>query len=179
MAFLEGAVFAVLFICLLFVIRLYIVVTTGSTHQPGIKGPVAVLVVAGSGGHTAEILRLMECLSAAYTPRHYVIADTDRMSEEKICNFESPKRLSNSVSQFTICRIPRSREVHQSWSFSVISTLNALWYSLPLVFRLRPDMQVFLPPELQRLDLWLLSATCRPCVPADNCYYRCCYWLCY
>ncbi|XP_044032421.1 UDP-N-acetylglucosamine transferase subunit ALG14 homolog isoform X3 [Siniperca chuatsi] len=140
MAFLEGAVFAVLFICLLFVIRLYIVVTTGSTHQPGIKGPVAVLVVAGSGGHTAEILRLMECLSAAYTPRHYVIADTDRMSEEKICNFESPKRLSNSVSQFTICRIPRSREVHQSWSFSVISTLNALWYSLPLVFRLRPDM---------------------------------------
>lgn len=44
------------------------------------------------------------------------------------------------VPQFTICRIPRSREVHQSWSSSVVSTLDALRYSLPLVFRLRPDM---------------------------------------
>ncbi|XP_070784555.1 UDP-N-acetylglucosamine transferase subunit ALG14 [Enoplosus armatus] len=140
MAFLLtlGAVFAV--ICLLFIIRLYIVVTTGSNYQPGTKGPVAVLVVAGSGGHTTEILRLMECLSPAYTPRHYVIADTDRMSEEKICAFEASKGHSDSESEFTICRIPRSREVRQSWSSSVISTLNALRYSLPLAFRLRPDM---------------------------------------
>ncbi|XP_036935466.1 UDP-N-acetylglucosamine transferase subunit ALG14 homolog isoform X2 [Acanthopagrus latus] len=92
------------------------------------------------GGHTSEILRVMECLSAAYTPRHYVIADTDRMSEEKICTLENLNRHSDRDPQFTICRIPRSREVHQSWSSSVISTLNALRFSLPLVFRLRPDM---------------------------------------
>ncbi|XP_035517382.1 UDP-N-acetylglucosamine transferase subunit ALG14 homolog [Morone saxatilis] len=140
MAFLVEVVFAVLILCLLIIIRLYIVVKTGSKYQPGAKGPVAVLVVAGSGGHTSEILRLMEGLSAGYRPRHYVIADTDRMSEEKICTFESSKQHSDSESQFTICRIPRSREVHQSWSSSVISTLNALRYSLPLVFRLRPDM---------------------------------------
>ncbi|KAM7390899.1 hypothetical protein PAMA_008887 [Pampus argenteus] len=125
--------------------RLHIVVKTGSNHKPGAEGPVAALVVAGSGGHTTEILRLMESLSAAYTPRHYVIADTDRMSEEKICTFESSKQHSDSqtcstVCQFTIHRIPRSREVHQSWSSSVLSTLSALCYSLPLVFRLRPDM---------------------------------------
>ncbi|GLD54921.1 UDP-N-acetylglucosamine transferase subunit ALG14 homolog, partial [Lates japonicus] len=140
MALLEGVVFAVLLICLLFIIRLYIVVKSGPKYKPGTKGPIAVLVVAGSGGHTTEILRLMESLSAAYTPRHYIIADTDRMSEEKICTFESSKQHSDSESQFTICRIPRSREVHQSWSSSVVSTLNALRYSLPLVFRLRPDM---------------------------------------
>ncbi|XP_054478824.1 UDP-N-acetylglucosamine transferase subunit ALG14 homolog [Anoplopoma fimbria] len=139
MAFLVGAAFAVLLICVLVIVRLYHVVNTGSSYKPGTKGPVAVLVVAGSGGHTTEILRLIECLSEAYTPRHYVIADTDRMSEEKICTFESSKH-SDSESQFTICRIPRSREVHQSWSSSVISTLDALRYSLPLVFRLRPDM---------------------------------------
>nr|ACQ58824.1 UDP-N-acetylglucosamine transferase subunit ALG14 homolog [Anoplopoma fimbria] len=139
MAFLVGAAFAVLLICALVIVRLYHVVNTGSSYKPGTKGPVAVLVVAGSGGHTTEILRLIECLSEAYTPRHYVIADTDRMSEEKICTFESSKH-SDSESQFTICRIPRSREVHQSWSSSVISTLDALRYSLPLVFRLRPDM---------------------------------------
>uniref|UniRef100_UPI0037E84E9B UDP-N-acetylglucosamine transferase subunit ALG14 isoform X2 n=1 Tax=Semicossyphus pulcher TaxID=241346 RepID=UPI0037E84E9B len=129
MVFLVGVTFAILLICLLFIIRLYIVVKSGSDSQPGIKG-----------GHTSEILRLMECLSAAYTPRHYVIADTDGMSEERICTFESSKQHSNSESQFTIFRIPRSREVHQSWSSSLISTLNALWYSFPLVFRLRPDM---------------------------------------
>lgn len=56
-----------------------------------------------SGGHTTEILRLMESLSAAYTPRHYVIADTDRMSEEKICTFESSKQHSDSESQVYNC----------------------------------------------------------------------------
>ncbi|XP_073344537.1 UDP-N-acetylglucosamine transferase subunit ALG14 [Pagrus major] len=140
MAFLVGAVLVVLLTCLLFLIRLYIVVKSGSNYKPGTKGSVAVLIVAGSGGHTSEILRVMECLSAAYTPRHYVIADTDRMSEEKICTLESFNQHSDSDPQFTICRIPRSREVQQSWSSSVISTLNALRYSLPLVFRLRPDM---------------------------------------
>ncbi|XP_042366583.1 UDP-N-acetylglucosamine transferase subunit ALG14 homolog [Plectropomus leopardus] len=137
---LLGAVFVVLFTCLLFILRLYSVVKTGSSCKPGTRRPVTILVVAGSGGHTTEILRLMECLSAAYTPRHYVIADTDRMSEEKICSFETSRQHSDSESQFTICRVPRSREVHQSWSSSVISTLDALRYSLPLVFRLRPDM---------------------------------------
>ncbi|XP_030612858.1 UDP-N-acetylglucosamine transferase subunit ALG14 [Archocentrus centrarchus] len=140
MMLLLGAALTALPLCLVFIIRLYIVLKTGPNHKPGAKGPVAVLVVAGSGGHTTEILRLLEYMSAAYTPRHYVIADTDRMSEEKICTFEKFKQQSDSKSQFTICRIPRSREVHQSWSSSVVSTLNALWYSLPLVFRIRPDM---------------------------------------
>nr|XP_033494999.1 UDP-N-acetylglucosamine transferase subunit ALG14 homolog [Epinephelus lanceolatus] len=140
MALLEGVVLAVILTCLLLIIRLFTVVKTGSNYKPGAKGPVSVVVVAGSGGHTTEVLRLMECLSAAYTPRHYVIADSDRMSEEKICTFERSRQHSDSESQFTICWIPRSREVHQSWSSSVISTLNALLYSLPLMFRLRPDM---------------------------------------
>ncbi|XP_020494258.1 UDP-N-acetylglucosamine transferase subunit ALG14 homolog [Labrus bergylta] len=139
MSFLVGVALAVLLITFLIIIRLYVVVKNGSSYHPGAKGAVTVLVVAGSGGHTTEILRLMECLSEAYTPRHYVIADTDRMSEEKINTFESSKQHSKE-SQFTICRIPRSREVHQSWGSSVISTLNALRYSFPLVFRLRPDM---------------------------------------
>lgn len=126
-------------ITFLLFLRFYNVVKNGSNYRPGTTGPVSVLVVAGSGGHTSEILRLMECLSTAYTPRHYVIAETDRMSAEKIYTFENSKELSEK-SKFTISRIPRSREVHQSWSSSVISTLNALQYSLPLIFRLRPDM---------------------------------------
>lgn len=30
--------------------------------------------------------------------------------------------------------------MHQSWTSSVVSTLNALRYSLPLVFKVRPDV---------------------------------------
>lgn len=45
---LEGVLFLLL-ISLLFIIRLYIVVKTGPKRQPGTRGPVAVLVVAGSG----------------------------------------------------------------------------------------------------------------------------------
>ncbi|XP_028825493.1 UDP-N-acetylglucosamine transferase subunit ALG14 [Denticeps clupeoides] len=118
-------------------LRFYIVLRNGSDCKPGRKGCVSLLVVAGSGGHTAEILRLVASLSQSYSPRHYVLADTDRMSEEKIHTFESSRE---EKSVFTIHRIPRSREVRQSWSSSVISTLYALLYSIPLVFRLRPDV---------------------------------------
>ncbi|XP_053716340.1 UDP-N-acetylglucosamine transferase subunit ALG14 homolog [Synchiropus splendidus] len=140
MAVLETALFALLFISFFFLLRLYVTLTSGPNTKPGVKGNVSVLVVAGSGGHTSEILRLVESLTAAYSPRHYVIADTDMMSEEKINSFENTKQKPDSTSQFTIYRIPRSREVHQSWTSSVWSTLNALRFSLPLVFRLKPDM---------------------------------------
>ncbi|XP_077365494.1 UDP-N-acetylglucosamine transferase subunit ALG14 isoform X1 [Festucalex cinctus] len=126
--------------CMLLIIRVYRVVRNGQNSKPGNKGRITLLVVAGSGGHTAEILRLMRSLSSAYSPRFYVIADTDKMSEERIRAFEKSKHLLDSDPQCTIHWITRSREVHQSWSSSVVSTLNAHFYSIPLIFRLRPDM---------------------------------------
>ncbi|XP_044288433.1 UDP-N-acetylglucosamine transferase subunit ALG14 homolog isoform X2 [Varanus komodoensis] len=59
---------------------------------------VALLVVAGSGGHTMEILRLLSSLSQSYSPIHYVLAESDKMSEEKIRSFEQKRAelLSNS-----------------------------------------------------------------------------------
>ncbi|XP_019727383.1 UDP-N-acetylglucosamine transferase subunit ALG14 [Hippocampus comes] len=136
---LFGGVF-VFVACMVFMIRLYIVVRNGKYCKPGNKGLITLLVVAGSGGHTTEILRLMKTLSSAYSPRFYVIADTDRMSEERIRTFEKSNHLLDSDTQFTIHRIARSREVHQSWASSVFSTLNAQFYSIPLIFRLRPDV---------------------------------------
>ncbi|XP_062336064.1 UDP-N-acetylglucosamine transferase subunit ALG14 homolog [Osmerus eperlanus] len=135
-------IYSVLFgICcvgIFIILRLLIVISSGSRCKPGQKGPVCVLVVAGSGGHTTEILRLMASLSQSYSPRHYVIADTDKMSEDKIRAYESLEK--GQESKFTVHRIPRSREVRQSWSSSVASTLNAIRFSIPLMFRLRPDM---------------------------------------
>ncbi|XP_062962892.1 UDP-N-acetylglucosamine transferase subunit ALG14 homolog isoform X2 [Cynocephalus volans] len=70
-------------VCL--VLRLWIVL-----HSQGVtpRESLSLLVVAGSGGHTTEILRLLGSLSSAYSPRHYIIADTDEMSAKKINSFE-------------------------------------------------------------------------------------------
>ncbi|KAM7106126.1 UDP-N-acetylglucosamine transferase subunit ALG14 isoform 2-T2 [Ciconia maguari] len=102
--------------------------------------PLRLLVVAGSGGHTAEILRLLSCLSESYSPRHYIFADSDKMSEAKIRSFEQKRSETFSNSQFTLDRIPRSREVRQSWISSVVTTLYSILYSLPLTYKLKPDL---------------------------------------
>ncbi|XP_006919605.1 UDP-N-acetylglucosamine transferase subunit ALG14 homolog isoform X4 [Pteropus alecto] len=103
----------------------------------------SLMVVAGSGGHTTEILRLLEYLSNAYSPRHYVIADTDEMSAQKISSFEldrADRDPSTRFPKYYIHRIPRSREVQQSWLSTVLSTLYSMWLSFPLTYRVKPDL---------------------------------------
>ncbi|KAI0209513.1 UDP-N-acetylglucosamine transferase subunit ALG14-like protein [Lamellibrachia satsuma] len=97
------------------------------------------MVVVGSGGHTTEMLRLLEHVSSVYSPRYYVMADTDAMSEEKITKFET-RELHGKKTKYLICKIPRSREVKQSYFSTVVSTLYSLLKCVPLVFNIRPDL---------------------------------------
>ena len=69
-----------------------------------------------------------------YTPREYIVANTDLMSIEKIKQFESEKK------SFTINSIYRSRNVGQSYFSSVLTTLIALFNAIPLIFRLKPNL---------------------------------------
>nr|XP_033771825.1 UDP-N-acetylglucosamine transferase subunit ALG14 homolog isoform X1 [Geotrypetes seraphini] len=138
MEFLLAAV--ILFLVFVFLTRLLLVLWPGSRHKPGKMGPLSVVAVAGSGGHTTEILRLLGSLSQSYSPMHYIVADSDKMSEDKICLFERSRAKQSSKFEYFIHRIPRSREVQQSWSSSVLTTLHSVLYSLPLTFRLKPDL---------------------------------------
>ncbi|XP_059151645.1 UDP-N-acetylglucosamine transferase subunit ALG14 homolog [Physella acuta] len=102
--------------------------------------PASVLVVVGSGGHTTEILTLVKALGEHYSPRYYIVADTDQISEKKIDECEKLKSDVKGQQNYKVFYIPRSREVKQSYLTSVITTLRAIIFCFPLVFKLRPEI---------------------------------------
>ncbi|XP_038958643.1 UDP-N-acetylglucosamine transferase subunit ALG14 homolog isoform X6 [Rattus norvegicus] len=127
-------------LAVLLIVRLWAVLRS---HPVTPRQSLGLLIVAGSGGHTAEILRLVGSLSGAYSPRHYVIAESDEMSAKKIHSLELARAQNDSTTEHTeyyLHRIPRSREVRQSWLSSVFTTLYSIWFSFPLVHRIKPDL---------------------------------------
>uniref|UniRef100_UPI00358F51A3 UDP-N-acetylglucosamine transferase subunit ALG14 isoform X1 n=1 Tax=Myxine glutinosa TaxID=7769 RepID=UPI00358F51A3 len=96
------------------------------------KDAVSVLVIAGSGGHTAEILWLVRSLPAYYKVQDFLLAETDTTSEAPIRKLIGPT--------VRIHRVPRAREVGQSWFSSIFSTLRALASSVSFAIRLHPQL---------------------------------------
>ncbi|XP_059941528.1 UDP-N-acetylglucosamine transferase subunit ALG14 homolog isoform X4 [Mesoplodon densirostris] len=138
-------------VAVLLAVRLWVVLRPRAAVP---RRSLSLLVVAGSGGHTTEMLRLLESLSYAYSPRHYIIADTDEMSAHKINSFEvnrADRNPSAMLPEYYIHRIPRSREVQQSWLSTVLTTLYSMWLSFPLTHRVKPD----LAPDAQAQRPWL------------------------
>lgn len=100
--------------------------------------PARTLIILGSGGHTAEMLTIVNELNKDnYTPRFYVVANTDKTSEEKARSVES---VLGVRSDFEVFRIKRSREVKQSFTSAVWTTLESILQCIPLVYRLQPDL---------------------------------------
>lgn len=104
-------------------------------RRPPPREKIATLVVIGSGGHAGEMLRLTQTLDTSLYDVTFVAATSDRTSQAKFD--ASPEALQGPWH-----RIPRAREVHQSWSSTFVSTSRALAASLRLVARLRPDLVV-------------------------------------
>ena len=70
-------------------------------------GQTRLCCVLGSGGHTTEMLRLVTALDPeAFSPRTYVMAETDRFSEAKVEEMEMER-----PGRHVIVRVPRAREV--------------------------------------------------------------------
>lgn len=69
--------------------------------QPFITtGPVKTMIVLGSGGHTAEMLMLLESMDRAfYCPRVYVAANTDHMSATRALSREQEWAVSKVISR--------------------------------------------------------------------------------
>ncbi|KAK3272390.1 hypothetical protein CYMTET_19312, partial [Cymbomonas tetramitiformis] len=97
------------------------------------------LIVLGSGGHTAEMMSLVRALPCdVYAPRCYVVAKTDGLSADKALRAEEES--GSKLKEYDIVKIPRSREVGQSWTSSVGTTLRAFLSCILLVAGKRPDL---------------------------------------
>ena len=91
----------------------------------------------GSGGHTTEMLRLVCSLDSEvyrwtrilmtvensycyyYSPRTYVLATSDRLSEAKLVEAEAGR-----AGQYSVVRVARAREVGQVGPVSPYSLLS-------------------------------------------------------
>uniref|UniRef100_A0AC34GVS0 UDP-N-acetylglucosamine transferase subunit ALG14 n=1 Tax=Panagrolaimus sp. ES5 TaxID=591445 RepID=A0AC34GVS0_9BILA len=108
---------------------------------------VSLCAVIGSGGHTGEMSTLLLQLNSdLFIPRHYVVAETDKMGIDKVMEIEKElyaKQKNHSMKAdeiFTVTKIPRSREVGQSYFSSIFTTLWAIFSSILAVWRLKPDI---------------------------------------
>ncbi|VVD00801.1 unnamed protein product [Leptidea sinapis] len=99
------------------------------------KKSLKVILCIGSGGHTTELLKIVTKMNLTkYSPRLYMMADSDNNSEAKINSVEKDTK------DYQICKIPRSRNVHQPYMTSIFSTLHAVLYCVPPILRFRPDV---------------------------------------
>jgi len=97
----------------------------------------SVLVVFGSGGHTAEMLALLAALPAErYGPFTFVAAASDSTSEPRA----KAAALACIPPGAVFERIVRSREVGQSFLTAALTTLAALLGALRVVFTARPAL---------------------------------------
>ena len=126
-----------LFIFALLVVRLLYLMMHVRLPRQSTANPVVTMVVLGSGGHTMEMLRLLSGMDLVnFSRRVYVAAETDTMSIKKITTFEQ----SRGNREPLIRRIPRARQVLQSYISAVLSTLIAILYSFPITFSILPDL---------------------------------------
>ena len=115
--------------------------------------------VLGSGGHTTEMLRLVCSLDSEvyrwtrilmtvensycyyYSPRTYVLATSDRLSEAKLVAAEAGR-----AGQYSVVRVARAREVGQVGAVSLYCQLTLL----VLCCRVTPASCCCYVAELQR-----------------------------
>lgn len=82
------------------------------------------------GGHTSEMFKFLSTLNHEYYPRTYVLANTDSGSYAKIELFESGLNQN-----YEVIKIPRSREVGQSYVSSLFSTIYSILSCYWILFK--------------------------------------------
>lgn len=129
--------------------------TSDDTPLP--TSPTHLLIILGSGGHTAEMFAMLSALSPttflrSYTHRTYVISAGDHLSASRARTFEQ-SLLSQTPSDpatgtatatgagtYTLHTIPRARAIHQPLLTTPLSALRTLLSALALLRTRLPDL---------------------------------------
>ena len=95
------------------------------------------LVVLGSGGHTAEmfnILRRVPHLTQSFPKRTYVVSSGDGFSALKASEFENEmSSFAVDRGQFDVLTVRRARRVHQGVLTAPFTTILCLWDCLQVL----------------------------------------------
>lgn len=118
------------------------------------------MVVLGSGGHTAEMMRILHTLGAEYlctrfARRTYVISTGDGFSAERARRFEeevlakykgrnisttaTTDGINNGTDSYEIVTVTRARKVHQSLLTTPVSSLTCLYDCTRVLRGTHPD----------------------------------------
>lgn len=102
------------------------------------------LCVLGSGGHTAEMLTMVSdvrAMRANPIKMSFIVTETDRQSVAKLSQLPEIDAPTNDTSGgFQVFKIPRAREVGQSWVSSMYPSMLCLATAIPIVAKTRPDV---------------------------------------
>ncbi|KAI9801296.1 MAG: UDP-N-acetylglucosamine transferase subunit [Piccolia ochrophora] len=131
---------------------LYILPSINPTPPtPHVRGSLTkLLIVLGSGGHTAEMLAILRNLDAAlYNHRVYIVSEGDQFSAQRARDFERtlPTRCTSNKNRrqdtapllgngnYDIWTVPRARKIHQSLLTTPFSALQSLWACVQVLRR--------------------------------------------
>jgi beta-1,4-N-acetylglucosaminyltransferase len=97
--------------------------------------PKQVSAVLGSGGHTNEMLRIIEGLSDELKPTIFICSLSDTLSQSKISQISTKKQ-----QQRQIILLPRPRNVGQSYFTSTFTTLRTILFSTIMLYNCNPSL---------------------------------------
>jgi beta-1,4-N-acetylglucosaminyltransferase len=109
------------------------------------QNPTHLLVVLGSGGHTAEMLtmlRRLPLLSQKYTHRTYVVSSGDSFSAQKADEFEKQLDSTGATNgAYDIVMVRRARRVHQTLLTTPWSTIQCFRDCLKVLRGTHPNQR--------------------------------------
>ena len=134
-------IIAMILILLRYIAYYYLIMFGLKILRQKIFSSKSIMIILGSGGHTGEILIMLQKLNFdKFSDVYFVSAHNDKSSENKVK--EVIKLSDFKKVKFHFEKIYRSRNVGQSFKTSIFTTIYALIQSLGLILKTRPNLVV-------------------------------------
>lgn len=101
---------------------------------------VKTMIYFGSGGHTTEMIKMIETLSPErYSPLLFAIGHSDITTKDKV---KASVAVSGLQERAKWIRIFRNREVKQSWITTLFTSIWSLLQAFYVIYRSKPQLLI-------------------------------------